>query len=73
MESGASLSAELFAADSGDTLTMQDSLARAHDNVRDARSDEHEADRDLSEVDSPTRNLNGWFGALWVAPFEVVG
>ena len=49
MESGAILGAELFAADSGDTLTMQDSLDQARDNIADARTDEHEADRDDDE------------------------
>ena len=49
MESGAILSADLYAADTGDTGTMQDSVAQARDNVRDARTDEHVADRDDDE------------------------
>ncbi len=49
MESGAILGVELFAADSGDTMTVQDSLDQARANVRDARTDEHEADRDEGE------------------------
>jgi transposase len=56
MESGVIVSAELFLADSGDTLTMQDSLDQARDNVRDARSDEHEADR---EDDEPPASGSG--------------
>lgn len=46
LESGIIVSAELFGGDSGDTLTMQDSLEQAGARVRDARSGEHAADRD---------------------------
>jgi len=44
METGAIVSAELFPADAGDTITMQDSLDTAKENIRDARRDDDDDD-----------------------------
>lgn len=78
MDSGVIVGAELFPADSGDTITMQDSLdgARANlDRVRAALEDEEAAassDNDDNDHDDDDRGPGGGLASLTDTPIEVV-